>query len=93
MNIDGLLNRTLLLDLETTRTGKIRQVGAVFNDRVIEKTKIAGSKAILNALDDFSQEAEFVLGHNLLGHDYPIIKAASPWLKLLEKPVTEFKRR
>jgi len=89
MDIDGLLNRTLLLDLETTRSGKIRQIGAVFNSHILEKSKLAGSKAVLKQLDAFSRDADYVLGHNLLGHDFPILKAASPWLKLLDKPVID----
>ncbi len=89
MDIDGLLNSTLLLDLETTLSGKIRQIGAVFNGHILEKTKLAGSKAVLKQLDDFARDADYVLGHNLLGHDFPILKAASPWLKLLDKPVID----
>lgn len=89
MDIGGLLNSTLLLDLETTLSGKIRQIGAVFNGKFIEKTKFAGSKAVLEQLDNFADNADYVLGHNLLGHDFPILKAASPWLKLLDKPVID----
>jgi len=57
MDIDGLLNRTLLLDLETTLSGKIRHIGAVFHGHRLEKTKLAGSKAV------FSQ-ALLILSHN-----------------------------
>ena len=47
MSIQRILKHTLLLDLETTKSGKIRQIGAVFNDHRFEKTKLAGSKAVL----------------------------------------------
>ncbi len=84
-----MLNRTLLLDLETTRTGRIRHVGAVLNDRILERTQKAGSKAVLDALDDLVKDADFVLGHNLLGHDFPVLKTVSPGLEILKKPVID----
>ena len=89
MNLSDLMDRTLLLDLETTRSGKIRHVGAVLNGHIFERTEKAGSKAVLEQLDKLAQRADFVLGHNLLGHDFPILRAASPWLKILEKPVID----
>ncbi len=89
MNLSDLMARTLLLDLETTRTGRIRHVGAVLGDQVFERTKKAGSRAVLQTLDDFAQQADFVLGHNLLGHDFPVLHASSSWLKLLKKPVID----
>ena len=89
MNLSDLMNSTLLLDLETTRSGKIRQVGAVLNGHIFERTEKAGSKAVLEQLDKLAQKADFVLGHNLLGHDFPILRAASPWLEILKKPVID----
>jgi ATP-dependent DNA helicase RecQ len=89
MNFSGLMNRTMLLDLETTHTGKIRHIGAVLNGRIFEKTEKAGSKVVLDQLDALAQDADFVLGHNLLGYDFPVLKVASPWLKLLQKPVID----
>ncbi|MCF8070331.1 MAG: RecQ family ATP-dependent DNA helicase [Desulfobacterales bacterium] len=87
--LSGLLNRILMLDLETTRSGKIRHIGAVLNGGVFEKKERAGSTATLKQLDEFGRDAEFVLGHNLLGHDFPVIQTTSPWLQLLKKPVID----
>ncbi len=89
MNFSDFIDRTLLLDLETTRTGKIRHVGAVLNNRIFEKTGNPGSKVVLEQLDDLARNADFILGHNLLGHDFPILKATSPGLDLLRKPVID----
>jgi ATP-dependent DNA helicase RecQ len=89
MNLPDLIAQTLLLDLETTRTGKIRHIGAVYNGQVFEKKQNAGSKTVLEALDQFAQPASYVLGHNLLGHDFPLLKVSAPWLKLLTKPVID----
>ena len=78
--LSGLLNRTLMLDLETTRSGKIRHIGAVLNGHVFEKKERAGSTTTLKELDDIARDAEFILGHNLLGHDFPVLQSLSPWL-------------
>ena len=89
MNQLESMARTLLLDLETTRSGKIRHVGAVLNGQIFEKKGQAGSKAVLTQLDELADQAEFILGHNLLGHDFPILKMAAPWLNILKKPVID----
>lgn len=89
MQRSGLLDRTLLLDFETTRSGKVRHIGAVFKEQIFEKKQRAGSAATLKQLDEFARDAEFVLGHNLLGHDFPVLQSSSPWLKLLKKPVID----
>ena len=44
---------------------------------------------VLDQLDAIAQNADFVFGHNLLGHDFPVLKATSPWMKLLQKPAID----
>ena len=87
--LSELMTHTLMLDLETTRSGRIRHIGAVLNGRVFERKERAGSTAILKQLDDIARDAEFVLGHNLLGHDFPVLQSSSPWLEFLKKPVID----
>ena len=89
MITDGIISQTLLLDIETTRTGRIRHVGAVLNDSAFEKRSQAQSKKALQRLYEFAEEAVYILGHNLLGHDFPILKAAAPDLRILKKPVID----
>ena len=89
VKLSGLLNRTLLLDLETTRSGRVRHIGAVLNGHVFEKKERAGSVDTLKQLDEIAEDADFVLGHNLLGHDFPVLKSSSPWLQILQKPVID----
>ena len=89
MNLSDLMVRTLMLGLETTRSGKIRHIGAILNGRVYERKERAGSASTLKQLDEFARGAKFVLGHNLLGHDFPALQASSSWLKLLKKPVID----
>ncbi|EFK10020.1 ATP-dependent DNA helicase, RecQ family [delta proteobacterium NaphS2] len=88
-SLSELLNRTLMLDLETTRSGRIRHIGAILNDQIFEKKERAGSKVTLRQLEAFAGDAEFILGHNLLGHDFPLLQSAYPRLKLLRKPVID----
>ena len=87
--LSALLNRALLLDLETTKSGRVRHIGAILNDHVFEKKERAGSADTLKQLDKFAEDAEFVLGHNLLGHDFPVLKSLFPWLQILKKPVID----
>ncbi len=89
MTKEAILNRSLLLDIETTRSGRIRQVGAVLNTVVFERKTQAHSRGTLESLDALADNADFVLGHNLLGHDFPILKASLPHLRLLKKPVID----
>jgi len=87
--LSELLNRVLLLDLETTRSGRVRHIGAVLGGNVFEKKERAGSAATLKQFDKFADGVDFVLGHNLLGHDFPILKSSSPSLRILRKPVID----
>ncbi|MFO7962775.1 MAG: DEAD/DEAH box helicase, partial [Desulfobacterales bacterium] len=89
MNPFKIPAQTLLLDIEATKTGKIRHVGAVFNGRVFEKKDRAGARSILEELDRFARPAGYILGHNLLGHDFPLLKISAPGLELLQKPVID----
>ena len=89
MDRPELIEQTLLLDLETTRAGKIRQIGAVLNGEIFEEVKHPRARRTLEALDRFAESATYVLGHNLLGHDFPVLNASVPWLGLLKKPVID----
>ena len=89
MKLKAIMARTLLLDLETTRAGRIRHVGAIFQDAIFEKQTGTGSRTVLEQLDQFARNADYVLGHNLLGHDFPILKAVFPGLQILDKAVID----
>jgi ATP-dependent DNA helicase RecQ len=80
---------TLMLDLETTRSGRIRHLGAILNGYVYEKKQGAGRLSALKQLDELAGDADYILGHNLLGHDLPILQSRFPKLQLLQKPVID----
>lgn len=45
--------------------------------------------SILDALDTLGQGASFVLGHNVVDHDLPILKQQAPQLFLHQLPVID----
>ena len=86
---NSLLERCLLLDLETGRDGRVHEVGAEFGGRTLHRKGATQVASMLAALDDFATGAEFVLGHNLLGHDIPTLQALAPALAMLRLPVID----
>jgi len=91
ITLDHRLQKTLLLDLEATRAGRLRHVGAVLDERVLEEKPrtAARTRDVLEKLDAMALEADFILGHNLLGHDLPVLSALNPRLELLKKPIID----
>ena len=89
MTLDELISRTLLLDIEATKGGRIHKIGAVFNDRVVETGSQSSPKRTLSQVEELAAAADFVLGHNLLGHDFPVLLSAYPGLSILKKPVID----
>ena len=81
----------LSLDLEVhSRTGAILAIGALRTD---SGDKLAASgkvtPAALKKLDELAKGAQFVLGHNILKFDLPILRATKPDLHLLLLPVLD----
>ena len=82
------------LDLETSRQGSrsIRHLGALTNAGHSFEHKGGGEKEVVAALlrlDDVCRASRFILGHNLLGHDFPVLRSIRPELALLNKPVID----
>ncbi len=79
------------LDLEIQRQGHIRHMGAIQDNRRFERKPAnhRDTAAALQALDDFCQNSRFILGHNLIHHDLPHLRAVKPDLALLRKPVID----
>ena len=87
--IDHLTSQCICLDLETTLEGKIFKIGAVYQGTTFERQGTFDLHVSLTELDQFGSEATYVLGHNLLGHDLPLLETVSPNLDLLRKPVID----
>ena len=90
MQFRQLIDRTLALDLETTRSGgKIRRIGAVFRGQTFDWAGKGALYRALARLQDFGRGADYVLGHNLFNHDWPLLKGVAPELGLLQLPVID----
>lgn len=85
----NILDDSLLLDLETSPNGKVLKVGAFFG---AEERFLKGrfSKSDVNrVLDELGCGAKYVLGHNILDHDLPILRKQFPELHLHTLPVID----
>ena len=89
MTSSDFLTHCLTLDLESTPEEKIFRMGATYRDHVFERKGRFNLKDALAELDRFGNDAKFVLGHNLLGHDLRLLATQFPDLSLLTKPVID----
>ena len=83
------ISKCLLIDLETTRDQRIRHIGVLFGGQKFERSGRFDLAKSLAELDNFAAGAEYVLGHNLLGHDFPVLESLAPNLRFLRKPVVD----
>lgn len=88
--------KSLIFDLEVApgksdQTDRIFMVGALRPDTGAElERKVDKNLAqALAALDALGQGASFVLGHNVIRHDLPILKQQAPQLALHQLPVVD----
>jgi ATP-dependent DNA helicase RecQ len=82
-------NTLCSLDLEADYNGEIFAVGAVFQGRVFYRQAPFNIHHVLDELDQFTADAGFVLGHNLILHDLPLCLAVDQQLGFLNKPVID----
>lgn len=64
-----MINKILYIDIETTKQGKIKDVGALFNQQELHESQ-------LNKLENWINQAEYICGHNIVAHDIPILEKA-----------------
>jgi len=92
MGISGLnsdITDILIIDFEQVPHGDIYHIGAVFKDKIFQKKDIKDVKAALNKLSEFSKGARYVLGHNIINHDLPMVKKYLPEAYFLNLPVID----
>ena len=68
-----ILDASLLIDLETSVEGKILKVGAVCGDREGRLQGRFSAADVARMLGDVGSGARFLVGHNILEHDLPIL--------------------
>ncbi|MBV7270703.1 DEAD/DEAH box helicase, partial [Winogradskyella luteola] len=64
-----MINKILYIDIETTKQGKIKDVGALFNGQELHESQ-------LTKLEDWIHRAEYICGHNIVAHDIPLLERA-----------------
>ena len=91
--VAGALTRCLSLDLEVGRAdNRIHALAAVRPDTDQKVTIPRVGRNLgqaLARLDDLSDGADFVLGHNLIDFDLPHLRSADPGLRLLDLPAVD----
>ncbi|WP_205714128.1 RecQ family ATP-dependent DNA helicase [Escherichia sp. E2748] len=81
-------NNILSFDLEITRDGKFRHLGAVLADEMLNLKN--NQDEAISQLDDLAKRAEVVLGHNILDFDLPWLSAQRIRPEFLfDKPVID----
>ena len=63
-----MINKILFVDLETTKQGKIKDVGAIFNGQELHENRLIKLKTWI-------EQAEYICGHNIVAHDIPILES------------------
>ena len=88
----GILDQCLSLDLEPARCDRISKLAGVRPDTsrfLTISTARYSLKSALSRLDKLAIGANFLLGHNLIAFDLPLLRAANPNLMLLRLPVVD----
>ncbi len=85
----NLFENILSIDFETAPDGEIYQIGAVFGDKTFFRKEITDIKAAFADLSEFGKNADYVLGHNIVGHDLAIAKPLSPEAGFLTLPIID----
>ena len=62
-----MTNKILYIDIETSKKGKIKDVGAIFNGQELHEKQ-------LGKLEGWIKEAKYICGHNIVAHDIPLLK-------------------
>lgn len=79
----------MLLDIEFSKSGRISAIGALLHRQEFRRDGKFDPQRALLALDLFAEHAEYVVGHNIIGHDLRLIRCLNSDLSLLGKPVID----
>ncbi|MBV2234422.1 MAG: RecQ family ATP-dependent DNA helicase [Sterolibacterium sp.] len=83
--------RCLCLDIETTRQDQtvLKEIGAYRPDSEAREQIPGKAKNLVARLDELTQGAAFVLGHNVIAFDQPILATLHPQLALHRLPLVD----
>ena len=88
METKTLLFKCVSIDLEVDPNTSQIQSFAAIRKGTADTCNYSGDNlpSALSALDIYTADAEFVLGHNVIAHDLPHLQAARSDLRILTKP-------
>jgi ATP-dependent DNA helicase RecQ len=89
MTAEMVLENSVSIDLEVEGDNHIFHIGAVWGSNEFERKGKFNIEDALKELDEFCDGASFVIGHNILSHDLPILNSYNPTLRLLKLPVID----
>lgn len=87
--LDRRLPHTLAIDVEAAPDGSLFHIGALLGDRRFEEDRISSPEAALERLDKFGETARYLLGHNVIRHDLPLLRKRLPGAALLNCQVID----
>ncbi len=89
MDWNKLKSSICSLDIECNENGEIFALAALYQDQTFQRHAPFTIQQVLLELDSFAQQADYILGHNIILHDVPICRAINPMLAVFEKPVID----
>jgi len=89
MEFAALMRGALLLDLEVSHQGNILKLGAVCGEASLARSRGHNLASVLDELAALGTNARFVLGHNLVRFDLPILRESASRHPLLKLPVID----
>ncbi|MCG8634465.1 MAG: RecQ family ATP-dependent DNA helicase [Desulfobacterales bacterium] len=88
-SVDAYLKDTLIIDFESVPGGDIFHIGALLNGNVFDEDRIKSPGTALRKLADFSRDARYILGHNIINHDLSLARTILPDASFLTLPVID----
>ncbi|WP_146066360.1 RecQ family ATP-dependent DNA helicase [Candidatus Venteria ishoeyi] len=89
MQVTELLQRCLWLDLETDTENTVFKIGAVYRDQVFMRQGHFDLAQAIIDLEQFAATADYVLGHNIVAHDMPVLQSHNPQALILKQPLLD----
>ncbi|MCP4341991.1 MAG: RecQ family ATP-dependent DNA helicase [Desulfobulbaceae bacterium] len=86
----GFLDRCLLIDIEVNEKNVVYSLGATLGKESFQSvTGKPVNTQTLEQLDIFGQDADFILGHNIIIHDLPYLQKIKQSIEVFSKPVID----
>ena len=80
---------SLFIDVEARADGSVRLLGAVRGDEGLTIPEATASAEAVRQLEVLGKDAEYVVGHNIVAHDRPLLEARLPGSQLLNLPMVD----